>query len=525
MTLRSVSRAGRPVLLGELSWVEVVELTVDTELVILPVGAVEQHGPHLPLLVDAITVEALACEASTRAGAAVAPTVAYSSSQGHSQLFPGTLALSPETAQATLEELGAWLANAGFKKLLLLNGHLGNTGVVWNAVDNLIATLGSAVSVAGRSWWDLTPELWQMVTKDAPTAPGEFHANWTETSLMLFLRPDLVRMDRAVDQDEVAWAFDYDMSRKSRSGAIGRQITQSTAADGERIFAVAAEALAETIERMSKEQPPSAPPDDVGDVGRWRTHVARELRGAESGRAAAQATDVPTSRYALLPGDPGRVERLLRQLDDTAVIAEEPPFVMGTGTLDGTPVIVAATGMGGPSVAHMVQRLADRGIDTFIRVGGAGPVIDQVRPNEIVVASAAVRHEGTSSALIADSWPAIASPSVVQALLAAAANNGVTVRCGVVHTKDSFFGEVDPASSPVEAQLRASWRTWQRLGVLASEMEASVLFALAIARGWRAGAIVKINDIEGQDGSAWTDDEDLCALAVAGLARLIHNDR
>ena len=272
----------RPVLLGELSWVELVGRAEAMPLVVLPVGAVEQHGPHLPLLVDSIVVESLAREASRRTGAVVAPTLAYSSSQGRSGLYPGTLALSPETAQAALEELGRWLAGAGFAKLFLLNGHLGNTGVLWNAVDNLVATLGADAAVAGRSWWDLTPALWDQVTRDAPTAASEFHANWAETALMLFLRPDLVRMDRAVDQEEHAWSFAYDMSRKSPYGSIGRGVTRATAADGERLFGLAVDALVDTIRRMQAEVPPPAGPEDVPA---WRVDAARRVlrRDRETG--------------------------------------------------------------------------------------------------------------------------------------------------------------------------------------------------------------------------------------------------
>ncbi|MEJ7742464.1 MAG: hypothetical protein WKF73_07905 [Nocardioidaceae bacterium] len=188
-------------------------------------------------------------------------------------------------------------------------------------------------------------------------------------------------------------------------------------------------------------------------------------------------------------------------------------------------MLVAATGYGRPQCRHRASaRLAKRGADTFLRVGGAGPVAADVAAHEIIIASGAVRHEGASLSALPPSWPAVADPAVVEALLNAARTQGRSVRCGVLHTKDSFFGEVDPESSPVEEELRSAWRSWQRLGVLASEMEASVLFCLAIRHGWRAGAVVKVNDIGDHDGAAWTDDEDLCRLAVAGMAKLVRDD-
>ncbi|MGI8434844.1 MAG: uridine phosphorylase [Nocardioidaceae bacterium] len=234
---------------------------------------------------------------------------------------------------------------------------------------------------------------------------------------------------------------------------------------------------------------------------------------------------VPPTRYALLPGDPGRVRRLLEHMEDTVVTQHAPPFVEAVGRVDGAPVLVAATGMGGPSVAVRFNQLAERGVDTFLRVGGAGPVAHSVAASEIVVASGAVRHEGASTHALPLSWPAVADPDLVDALLRAASSESRSVRCGVLHTKDSFFGEVDPASSPIEQELRTAWRSWQRLDVLASEMEASVLFCLATKRGLRAGAVVKVNDVGDHDGSAWTDDWDLCHLAVAGMAEVMRGDR
>lgn len=234
---------------------------------------------------------------------------------------------------------------------------------------------------------------------------------------------------------------------------------------------------------------------------------------------------MPTrTRYALIPGDPSRVHRLLDHLDSAELVAGTSFLAEGTGIVAGESVIVAATGMGGPSVVETVRQLADRGIDTLIRVGGAGPVAEHVVAGDIVVASAAVRHEGASRSLLPPSFPAVANPVVTEALLAAAVERRPQALCGVVHTKDSFFGEVDPASSPVEAELRAAWLAWQRLGVLASEMEASVLFCLAAREGLRAGTVLKVNAIGDHAGEAWRDDEDLCRIAVEGLARVIGAD-
>lgn len=235
-------------------------------------------------------------------------------------------------------------------------------------------------------------------------------------------------------------------------------------------------------------------------------------------------TAIDGSGYALLPGDPGRVARLAEHLDAVVPIIEHGPFVAVRGELGGRSVVVSSTGMGGPSTMLVADALGAAGVHTFLRVGGGGPVAVGVQFERIVVATGAVRHEGSSEHLLASSWPAVAHPSVVEAALVAAGVLELDVQVGVVHTKDSFFGEIDPSSSPVEDELLAAWTAWCRLGVLASEMEAAPLFALATARGWRAGAVVKINDVTAGAGKQWSGDEDLCALACATVRALVSAD-
>ena len=229
--------------------------------------------------------------------------------------------------------------------------------------------------------------------------------------------------------------------------------------------------------------------------------------------------------YAILPGDPGRVARLAEHLHDVVPLLEEGPVVAVRGRIEDEDVIVSSTGMGGPSTLLVAEALGAAGVSTFLRVGGGGPVTPGVPLDRLVVATGAVRHEGSSGHLVPAAWPAVAHPALVDAAVAAAERLELQVQTGVVHTKDSFFGEIEPSSSPVEAELRARWDAWCRLGVLASEMEAAPLFALAVARGWRAGAVVKINDVSAGAGKQWSGDEDLCALACATVLGLIRGDR
>lgn len=171
---------------------EVAAKAADT-LVVLAVGAVEQHGLHLPLGVDSLLVETIAgrsCEAAAQSAAVcMAPTLAFGSSHHHFP-FPA-LSLSSETFLQVLKDLTRSLARAGFRKIFLLNGHGGNDEMIRVATRDMVRECG--VAIASASYWTLS---WQALTTeggalDVGRVPG--HAGGFETSLMLAVAPELVR--------------------------------------------------------------------------------------------------------------------------------------------------------------------------------------------------------------------------------------------------------------------------------------------------------------------------------------------
>ena len=222
-------------------------------------------------------------------------------------------------------------------------------------------------------------------------------------------------------------------------------------------------------------------------------------------------------RYVLLPGDPGRVPQIASYLDGAEQVASNREYVVYTGSLDGVPVSVCSTGIGCPSAAIAVEELVRCDADTFIRVGTSGRMQPDMNIGDLIVATAAIRDEGTSRQYLPLAFPAVADPMVVQALVTACRQASVPFHTGVVHSKDSFYGEVEAERMPMAEQLQARWRAWVAGGALCSEMEASTLFVVASVLRCRAGALMLAEAHDGMDR--------LCRTAVAGVRTMICIDR
>ncbi len=199
-------------------------------------------------------------------------------------------------------------------------------------------------------------------------------------------------------------------------------------------------------------------------------------------------------KYAILPGDPGRVEKIAAYLDDAHFVASNREYTTYTGTLRGEKVSVVSTGIGGPSAAIAVEELIKCGVHTFIRVGTSGGIDLKVKSGDIVVAQAAIRSEGTSREYMPIEYPAVADFDVVTALKKAgdlSSKNVDGMRChvGVVHSKDSFYGETHPDTMAVSGMLKTNWESYLKCGCLTSEMEAAAIFSVCTVRRKRAGGV------------------------------------
>lgn len=197
-------------------------------------------------------------------------------------------------------------------------------------------------------------------------------------------------------------------------------------------------------------------------------------------------------RYVILPGDPKRCAKIAAYFDDAIQVGDNREYVTFTGKLDGVPVSVTSTGIGGPSASIAMEELHMCGADTFIRVGTAGGMDLNVQSGDVVIANGAIRMEGTSKEYAPIEWPAVSDFAVTTKLVEAAEKLNFRYHVGVVECKDAFYGQHKPEELPVSYELLNKWQAWLKLGCKASEMESAALFTVASYLGVRAGSVLFI---------------------------------
>ena len=235
-------------------------------------------------------------------------------------------------------------------------------------------------------------------------------------------------------------------------------------------------------------------------------------------------------RYVILPGDPGRCERIASFFDDAHFVSSNREYTIYTGTLLGEKVSVCSTGIGGPSAAIALEELHNIGADTFIRVGTCGGIDLDVRSGDVVIATGAVRYEHTSMEYAPIEYPAVPDYEVLSALVQAAKNLNMRHKVGVVQCKDSFYGQHDPKRMPVSYELLEKWEAWKRLGVKASEMESAATFVISHALRCRSGSCFHViwnqeREAAGLDQEMGEDPGSAVAVGVEALRLLIAADR
>lgn len=234
-------------------------------------------------------------------------------------------------------------------------------------------------------------------------------------------------------------------------------------------------------------------------------------------------------KYVIMPGDPKRCAKIAEFFDDAKLVADSREYVTYTGTLDGVKVSVTSTGIGGPSAAIAIDELSKCGAHTFVRIGTCGGMQEDVMGGDVVIATGAVRMEGTSREFAPIEYPAVANLDVTNALVAAAKSLNIRHHVGVVQCKDSFFGQHEPEVMPVSYELENKWQAWLRMGCLASEMESAALFIAGQFLRVRVGScfLVVANQERAKMGLSNTqvhDTELAIKTAVEAMRNLIHSE-
>jgi uridine phosphorylase len=201
---------------------------------------------------------------------------------------------------------------------------------------------------------------------------------------------------------------------------------------------------------------------------------------------------------ALIPGDPGRVDRIAGHCEESETVAQNREYKLVNATYEGVPLTICSTGIGCPSAAIAVEELANVGVETFVRVGTTGALQSDIEIGDMIVATGAAKNEGTSKRYEAVEYPAVPDYAVLSALVDSAEANDEDVHVGPIASDDAYYAETDEYVDD-----------WEAAGILSVEMEAATVFTLARRKGLQAGAICTVdgNLVKGTQKGADSDEE------------------
>ncbi len=238
-----------------------------------------------------------------------------------------------------------------------------------------------------------------------------------------------------------------------------------------------------------------------------------------------------SAKYAILTGDPKRVPLIAQYLDNPKFLSEKREFVTYIGQINGENVLITSTGIGGASASITVEELSLLGIKYIIRIGTCGGMNKSVKSNDLVIPTGSIRMEGTSKEYVYVEYPAVPDFEVLSAIVESAKSLEYKYHTGVVHCKDSFYGQHNPELMPNSNELKDKWQSWLKMGTLASEMETASIFIVSLLRGIKAGAVLlSIWNQELKDNSTSTNADNYnisnaINTAINAVKILINNHR
>ncbi|SES80419.1 uridine phosphorylase [Salinibacillus kushneri] len=237
-----------------------------------------------------------------------------------------------------------------------------------------------------------------------------------------------------------------------------------------------------------------------------------------------QLTKKIKAKYALLPGDPKRVDKVTQYLNDVEELAYNREYKSIMGYYKNIPILVVSTGIGGPSTGIAVEELSSIGVTTLIRIGSSGALQDDIHLGDLLIATGAIRDEGTSNAYIESSFPAIATHNLVSAISDVSTRKNIPYHTGIIRSHDSFYTDHEEHIDDY----------WSDKGVLGSDMETSTLYVLGALRGLQTASILNvvvpskgnlqsgINDLVGGESLPAQGEQNQILVALEAIAS-IHN--
>lgn len=198
---------------------------------------------------------------------------------------------------------------------------------------------------------------------------------------------------------------------------------------------------------------------------------------------------------AIIPGDPGRVEKIATLMDEPEFLASHREYTLFRAKLNGKTVVVCSTGIGGPSTSIAVEELAQLGVRTFLRVGTTGAIQENIDVGDMIVTTGSVRLDGASQHFAPLEFPAVADFEIASAMKKAADKEGLKVHMGITASSDTFYPgqeRYDTFSGRVVQRFRGSAEEWKSMGVLNYEMESATLFTMCASQGLKAGCFAGV---------------------------------
>lgn len=228
------------------------------------------------------------------------------------------------------------------------------------------------------------------------------------------------------------------------------------------------------------------------------------------------------AQIAIIPGDPGRVEKTAKHLDDNAeFLAQNREYTSWLGNVNAKNILVCSTGIGGPSVSIAIEELASLGIKKFIRIGTTGAIQPHIKIPSVIITTGSVRLDGASKHYAPIEYPAVSDIELNNALIKASKDNNIQYYTGITASSDTFYPgqeRYDTFSKYVIKDFQGSLEQWQKLNVLNFEMESATLFTIASAFGLKAACIssVIVNRTKTE-----TPDDSILSQSEENLARII----